>query len=81
MSNVEPDPGLYPQRALPFGEFKRTHGGLDLVQILISGLQLPNFVFYCINFFAESPTFDCKMHLVKNKIFSVLPQHQNLNMR
>jgi hypothetical protein len=34
---------------------------LDLVQTLISGLQLPNFIFNCVKFFAESPAFDCKI--------------------
>jgi len=52
---------------------------LDLVQILISGLQLPNFIFNWVKFFAESPAFDCKICLVKNKIFAVSPQNQNLN--
>jgi len=46
---------------------------LDLVQILISGLQLQNFIFNCVKFFAESPAFDCKICLVKNKIFAVSP--------
>jgi len=52
---------------------------LDLVQILISGLQLPNFIFNWVKFFAELPAFDCKICLVKNKIFAVSPQNQNLN--
>jgi hypothetical protein len=54
-------------------------GVLELVQTLISGLQLPNFIFNCVKFFAESPAFDCKICLVKNKIFAVSPQNQNLN--
>jgi hypothetical protein len=53
----------------------------ELVQTLISGLQLPNFIFNCVKFFAESPAFDCKICLVKNKIFAVSPQNQNLNKR
>jgi hypothetical protein len=52
---------------------------LALVQILISGLQLPNFIFNGVKFFAELPAFNCKICLVKNKIFAVSPQNQNLN--
>jgi hypothetical protein len=54
---------------------------LALVQTLISGLQLSNFIFNCVKFFAELPAFDCKICLVKNKIFAVSPQNQNLNKR
>jgi hypothetical protein len=32
---------------------------------LISGLQLPNFIFNCVKFFAELPAFGCKICLVK----------------
>jgi hypothetical protein len=46
---------------------------------LISGLQLPNFIFYGVQFFAELPESDCKICLVKNKIFAVSPQYQDLN--
>jgi len=49
--------------------------------MLISGLRLPNFIFNCVKFFAESPAFTCKICLVKNKIFAVSPQNQNLNKR
>jgi hypothetical protein len=41
--------------------------GSALVQILISGLQLPNFIF-----FAESPVFDCKICPVKIKLLPFL---------
>lgn len=49
------------------------------VHTLISGLQLPNFVFNCVKFFTESPVFDCKIYLFKNKIFAFSPLNQNLN--
>jgi hypothetical protein len=39
---------------------------LERVQTLISGLQLPNFIFNCVKFFAELPAFDCKICLVEN---------------
>jgi hypothetical protein len=54
---------------------------LEIAQTLISGLQLPNFIFNCVKIFAESPAFDCKICLVKNKIFAVSPQNQHLNKR
>jgi hypothetical protein len=52
---------------------------LYFVQTLISGLRLPNFILNRVKFFNELPTFDYKIRLVKNKIFSVFPQNQNLN--
>jgi hypothetical protein len=67
--------GLFGQDSDPANQLQK----LELVQTLISGLQLPNFIFNCVKFFAESPAFDCKICLVKNKILAVSPQNQNLN--
>jgi hypothetical protein len=41
---------------------------LEFVQILIFGLQLPNLIFDCVKFFAESPAFDCKNNFLQFRL-------------